>query len=244
MRKAAWSFAVLALAACQPAVPNSAAGVGFGDYASYMKNREAELRGQTAAPASAAPPPGGGYAAQPPGGGYGTAGYGATPVTAAGIAAQNPPAGGSALEAAASAAPQGSLGAEALAALRATAPAGSTAPAAQQSIAAQAGAPLNAPLNAMSEAAFDPAAVAGSAGPNLAAYALSAPNTLGQPYYKRGGIKLSSSERACGKFVSPDLAQMKFLERGGPEKDPGNLDPDGDGFACAWDPRPFQAARP
>lgn len=256
MRKAVWSLAVLGLAACQPTVPNSAPnperGVGFGDYATYLKNREAELRGQ--APAASSTPPAASTAAVapavivPPGGGYGTTGYGATPATAAGIAAQAP-GSGSALEAAAGAAPQGSLGAEALAALQATAPA-SAAPSAPASGGA------GAPLSALSEGTLTPsaaapvsgaagsgAAVTGASGPNLAAYALSAPSTYGQPYYNRGGLKLGSSERACARFVSSDLAQMKFLERGGPERDPGNLDPDGDGFACGWDPRPFQTAR-
>lgn len=246
MRKAVWSLAVLGLAACQPTVPNSASnperGVGFGDYATYLKNREAELRGQ--APAASSTPPAASTAAiVPPGGGYGTTGYGATPATAAGIAAQAPGSGTS-LEAAASAAPQGSLGAEALAALQATAPASAPAPA---PVSGGAGAPLS----ALSEGTLTPSAaapvsgavVSGGGGPNLAAYALSAPSTYGQPYYNRGGLKLGSSERACARFVSSDLAQMKFLERGGPERDPGNLDPDGDGFACGWDPRPFQTAR-
>lgn len=257
MRKALISLAVLGLAACQPAVPNSAQGVGFGDYATYLKTREAELRGQ--APAASSTPPTASTAATaptsaaivPPGGGYGTTGFGATPATSAAIAAQGQGSGGTALEAAASAAPQGTLGAEALAALQATAPA-SAAP-----VSGGAGAPLS----ALSEGTLTPSAAApvsvapvpgaavsgatisGAGGPNLAAYALSAPSTYGQPYYRRGGLKLGSSERACRKFISPDLAQTAFLERGGPERDPGNLDPDGDGFACGWDPRPFQTAR-
>lgn len=243
MRKALISLAVLGLAACQPAVPNSAQGVGFGDYATYLKTREAELRGQAPAasstpPAATAPTP---AVIVPPGGGYGTTGFGATPATSAAIAAQNQPAGGTALEAAASAAPQGSLGAEALAALQATAPA-SAAP-----VSGGAGAPLSAlsegTLTPSAAAPISGAAISGAGGPNLAAYALSAPSTYGQPYYRRGGLKLGSSERACRKFISPDLAQTAFLERGGPERDPGNLDPDGDGFACGWDPRPFQTAR-
>jgi hypothetical protein len=32
------------------------------------------------------------------------------------------------------------------------------------------------------------------------------------------------------------------LARGGPDKDPRGLDPDGDGFACGWDPAPFLLA--
>jgi hypothetical protein len=83
----------------------------------------------------------------------------------------------------------------------------------------------------------------GDTGPNLASYALSASNTLGQSVYSRGGMHLTSNERACRKYASADKAQIAFLEAGGPQKDGKNLDPDGDGFACSWDPRPFQAAR-
>ena len=38
------------------------------------------------------------------------------------------------------------------------------------------------------------------------------------------------------------LAQEEFLRTGGPERDKLGVDPDGDGFACAWDPRPFRTA--
>lgn len=249
MQRALWALTGVMLAACQPTVPNSAAGVGFGDYSSYLKAREAELRGQ-AAPSTSTPPISAAPSAMaPPGGGYGVSGYGATPVTSpAGLAAQGqtappiaPPTGGT-------------IGADALAALQATAPASTapaigaaTGPANDPANGPANGPALGAPLDAMTPAAIPAvsgAAAGGSTGPNLAAYALAATNAPGQAVYPRGGIKLVSSARACAKFVSPDLAQMAFLERGGPQKDPRNLDPDGDGFACGWDPRPFQTARP
>lgn len=253
MKKAVLAvLGVAALAACEPDVPNSAAGVGFGDYETYLRQRETELRGpqattSTPAPVLTAPLNGGAYGASsatptantPPGGAYGTAGYGATPVTsAAGMAAQQQ-------AAAATPAPaQGTIGADTLAALRATAPAGDTsAPAAPS--AGTTGA-VGAPLDAMAPAPAATAApvVSGNGGPNLAAYALSATNAPGQSVYSRGGFHLTSSASACKKYVSPDIAQMAFLQKGGPQKDPLNLDPDGDGFACGWDPRPFQMARP
>ncbi|MBJ3763894.1 hypothetical protein ILP92_14165 [Maribius pontilimi] len=84
----------------------------------------------------------------------------------------------------------------------------------------------------------------GASGPNIVQYALSTTNARGQSIYRRSGISLQSrSVRACQRYPSPDLAQEAFLERGGPEKDSLNLDPDGDGFACSWDPAPFRAAR-
>lgn len=79
--------------------------------------------------------------------------------------------------------------------------------------------------------------------PNLISYALNAPNRLGQPYYQRGGLSLTKTERACARYDTPEDAQLAFLKAGGPERDRRNLDPDGDGFACTWDPTPFQTIR-
>ena len=50
------ALALTALSACQPPVPDSGAGVGFGDYTQYQRQREAQLSGQAASslpPASA-----------------------------------------------------------------------------------------------------------------------------------------------------------------------------------------------
>ena len=81
-------------------------------------------------------------------------------------------------------------------------------------------------------------------GPNIAAYALSTSNAPGVQMYKRPPFYLTNPEKACAKFASPDLAQQAFLTAGGPDRDSKALDPDGDGFACAWDPRPFRNAQP
>jgi hypothetical protein len=82
----------------------------------------------------------------------------------------------------------------------------------------------------------------GGEGPNIVQYALSTTNLPGQQIYKRSSLGMSNPERACARYGSPDLAQQAFLEAGGPEKDRKGLDPDGDGFACSWDPRPFRTA--
>lgn len=82
-----------------------------------------------------------------------------------------------------------------------------------------------------------------AAGPNIVEYAINAPNVKGQEWYSR--FRFASAARAarnCAKYVSPDAAQRAFLERGGPERDPMGIDPDGDGFACSWDPAPFKLA--
>jgi len=83
----------------------------------------------------------------------------------------------------------------------------------------------------------------GDEGPNIVEYALNAPNKLGQPWYSR--LQLFSQTRFetnCAKYNTPDDAQRDFLLNGGPERDPMGLDPDGDGFACGWDPEPFRLA--
>ncbi len=84
----------------------------------------------------------------------------------------------------------------------------------------------------------------GSTGPNIVAYALSTSNQPGNRIYSRAGINLvARAERNCRSYASPDQAQIAFLAAGGPEKDRKGLDPDGDGFACDWDPAPFRKVR-
>ena len=36
---------------------------------------------------------------------------------------------------------------------------------------------------------------------------------------------------------------LQFLAAGGPERDRKGIDPDGDGFACGFNPAPFRAAK-
>ena len=83
-----------------------------------------------------------------------------------------------------------------------------------------------------------------SSAPNIVAYALQTTNPKGVPLYDRSGrYDGNPVPRACGAHNSSDLAQEAFLSMGGPQRDRRGLDPDGDGFACAWDPAPFRAAR-
>ena len=82
----------------------------------------------------------------------------------------------------------------------------------------------------------------GDAGPNIAEYAIATNNPVGVELYNRPSIYLVNVKAACSKYTSPDLAQQAFLANGGPQSDKKGLDPDGDGFACDWDPRPFRAA--
>lgn len=83
----------------------------------------------------------------------------------------------------------------------------------------------------------------GDTGPNIVSYALSTSHQVGTKVYTRIGInKQARFQRNCAKYASADLAQLDFLEKGGPERDRLGLDPDGDGFACSWNPAPFRMA--
>lgn len=81
----------------------------------------------------------------------------------------------------------------------------------------------------------------GTAGANVVEFAMSTSHAPGSAVYQRSAIGLSNPDRACARYPSSDLAQQAFLEAGGPDRDRKGLDPDGDGYACSWDPRPFRA---
>jgi hypothetical protein len=80
--------------------------------------------------------------------------------------------------------------------------------------------------------------------PNVVAFALETTNRPGQAIYDRSGLFSESRyDRACARYTSAAKAQEAFLAAGGPERDRSGMDPDGDGFACLWDPTPYRAAR-
>jgi hypothetical protein len=78
--------------------------------------------------------------------------------------------------------------------------------------------------------------------PNITAFAVNTSHGVGTQRYARSRLTLQNTARNCAEFASADLAQEEFLRRGGPQSDPLNIDPDGDGFACGWSPEPFRAA--
>lgn len=83
----------------------------------------------------------------------------------------------------------------------------------------------------------------GDTQPNIVAFALDTKHPKGQNVYARAGFGGEGrAERNCAAYSSPDLAQIDFLQRGGPVRDRKGLDPDGDGYACNWDPAPFRKA--
>ncbi|GAA6161470.1 hypothetical protein NBRC116589_36440 [Ruegeria sp. HU-ET01832] len=79
--------------------------------------------------------------------------------------------------------------------------------------------------------------------PNIVQYALSTSNPVGTQLYSRAGFNLQAkAQRNCAKFPSADQAQIEFLSNGGPQRDRKGLDPDGDGYACGWNPSAFRSA--
>lgn len=83
----------------------------------------------------------------------------------------------------------------------------------------------------------------GSTGPNIIEYAVTTTHPVGQQMYSRNTLfSANRHERNCRGYRSDNLAQEAFLAAGGPERDRQALDPDGDGYACGWDPTVFRSA--
>ena len=213
---------LLALAACNQQVPDSGAGVGFNDYAQYeleRASREAALQGtsgptlaQNGAIVPAAP------------------GITTTELAAAGIAPAE------------SAGPTDAEQA---------APASNPEISDEQSfsaVASRESIESDAERRARQAAAYqliEATALpdrSGNAGPNIVQYALQAPNDRGETVFDRFGLSGEGRfQRNCAKYRTPDDAQRDFISRGGPQRDRLGIDPDGDGFACGWDPQAFRA---
>jgi len=234
-------LSALALAACAPQVPNSAAGVGFDDYQSYSAAREAQLRG----PGGLVPGPA--ISSERPASAGVSDGAAVAADTLAALGVQPQPrtvptgTGPSPIERSAA----GSAGAVPVV------PANPgisdeqdfNAVAARETIESDRER-LARQRAALEQVAPQPVPTGSSGSANIVAYALATTHAVGQQRHRR--VNVFGEQRylaACARHASPDLAQEAFLSRGGPERDPGGLDPDGDGFACFWDPAPFRAAR-
>mgnify|MGYP001188559287 CR=1 FL=1 len=75
---------------------------------------------------------------------------------------------------------------------------------------------------------------------NVAKFARDTKNKKGEKIYTRSSISIYNNWNECSKFRTQDDAQRKFIKDGGPYNDKFNLDPDGDGFACKWDPEIYR----
>ncbi|MEK9914501.1 MAG: hypothetical protein VW497_04430 [Paracoccaceae bacterium] len=72
-------------------------------------------------------------------------------------------------------------------------------------------------------------------------FAIKTTNPIGTQLYARPFASKKRFEWNCSKYSSQSAAQEAFLVWGGPKVDPKGIDPDGDGFACYWDPKPFRS---
>lgn len=260
-------LAVLLLAACQPPIPDSRpGGVGFGDYADYQRQA---AEAQAARIAAARPVNTVGAPAPYPmtAGGLATGAPTAADLAQAGIGA--PTAGdlaqaGIGAPVAGAALPSDVPPANPLIAdTPAYYPPGTTPPAPEinnvgisdeqdfQAVASRESIESDKQRIEQNRAAYQqiqPTELPERTGESNAAvdliqYALSAPNRLGETIYPRSKVALSNSEKACARYNTAEAAQQAFLGAGGPKRDSKNLDPDGDGFACYWDPTPFQQVK-
>jgi hypothetical protein len=84
----------------------------------------------------------------------------------------------------------------------------------------------------------------GSVGPSIVEYALATQHPVGVKLFQRSPIRFKRIEVACAPYANADLAQEAFLAAGGPNRDRLGMDPDGDGYACGWDPSPYRAVIP
>lgn len=222
----------LALAACGPSVPDSGAGVGFSDYSTYEAQREAALNGGGPVVLPGAQPiVGGGVTSQPVGGVIG-----ATPPVPA------PAAGGFSTERLGAAIDRASGQSAAVPVTPVPQPGAPAFGAPMATIAGTAAPAAVAPVTPVAPAASAVQPTRSSSGPNIVEYAIRTTNAVGTPIYSRSSLLLRDPQKACAAFASADLAQTAFLEAGGPDRDRKGLDPDGDGFACSWDPSPFRRA--
>ena len=233
--------AALALSACAPAGQPTRQGVGFGNYEDYEAarlQRESELRGGPVRPAQVVVPP----QPQPQPQTAGTpGGISSSELAAAGIGAE--------------ATPQSDALGEGRTAPTVTndVQIASTGISDEQDFQAVSGRETiesDAERRERQAAAYrviQPTPVperAAAGGPNIVEFALSTSHPKGQQVYSRSPFGGENRQaRACAEFFAPDQAQQEFLARGGPERDRMGVDPDGDGYACDWDPAPFRAVR-
>ena len=74
---------------------------------------------------------------------------------------------------------------------------------------------------------------------NLALYARINKNKVGEKIYRRHPI-IDINKPGCSQFGDGNTAQIFFLKNGGPKNDYYQLDNDGDGFACSWNPEIYR----
>lgn len=245
---------MLAIAACGPTLPESGVGAGVGDYNSYLRSREAAA----VRPQPIVPP---GFSTDVVGAAIDRADGSVSAAASAPVAAP----GTAAVIGATPTAPVFSAPVSSPSDLSASRPRGN----APTTIREESGEVANANPGISDENDFQavsqretiesdkqriernrsqyvviqPGALPtrpGELGPNIVDYALATNHPVGTQLYRRSSFGAGSAATKCARYASPDLAQTEFLAKGGPDRDRLGLDPDGDGYACAWDPSPFR----
>ena len=77
-------------------------------------------------------------------------------------------------------------------------------------------------------------------GPSIIDFALSQNHPVGEKRFRRNPFTRNRAAEKCAGYRTDDVAQEEFLIAGGPEKDKLGLDPDGDGYACGWNPATYR----
>jgi hypothetical protein len=266
MRASFLTLAAVALAACSPPVPDSGAGVGFQDYDSYLREQEAAAARApvTGAFPAATAPAGTGFSTdiaaaainRATGVAPTTAPMAGAPLTAApvypaptsAVPALDPnlpldpnrPRGNEPSTIAGTTSEMTGIAGSAVAGGGISDEQDFNAVSARETIESD---KERIARNRAQYTVIQPTAVperTANTGPNLVEYALSTTHNPGTQMYSRSSIRLTDPNVACARYTSSDFAQQAFLEAGGPKRDRKGLDPAGDGFACAWDPRPFR----
>lgn len=232
------------LVACTQTVPDSGAGVGFQDYTTYQQSRDASLATSTGTGLGAPVAPSTGFS---------TAAAGAAIDAADGRAAapvRSSPNQGVVIGSGAAVRPRGNApaGIQVESGEVQAGKAGISDEQDFEAVKARQTIQSDAERIAQNRAQYQvvqPGALPqrpGDTGPNIVEYALATTHAPGVKMHKRSSLSGNRSVAACAKFSSPDMAQEAFLAKGGPNRDRLGVDPDGDGYACAWDPRPFRTA--
>ncbi|GGO51397.1 hypothetical protein SAMN05444398_101682 [Roseovarius pacificus] len=241
MRIILGATALAALTACAPAVPDSGAGVGFGDYTQYQAERQAretQLAG-TSIPAPNAVSSETLDGAAIPAGGQGDDAADLAAETQAALREQAANSGQAVVHADPGNPPPQTV----------TTADGMSEETDFEAVSSERSIESDAALIERNRARYKviaPEALParnGTSEPNVVQYALQSNHPRGTQVFSRPGLnKEAKFRRNCAAYASADQAQIDFLSKGGPQRDRLGLDPDGDGYACDWDPRPFRKA--
>lgn len=228
-------LSVAAIAACSPPIPDSAPqGVGFENYDNYISQkraRDAQLSRGVQQPVAVTPvQPQGQLQGQPQTEAQATAAAAVAAIQPTGQAtgiAQQP---GAPLDARVASSDNAAISDEQ----------DFGAVASRQSIAsdAQRRANQSAQYQVVAPTAL-PDRPQGTA-PTPIEFAVQVQHPVGQKTYTRSAIGRNKTAANCARYATSDLAQEAFLNAGGPNKDKLKLDPDGDGYACGWNPAKYR----